>query len=175
MQVCKNSPHCSPLTLTAHLLLHTCPVQGRREPGCSATAPGLLGEGCSSLSQNMSPIPRGILTSRFPGDRNPPGNHSSPSFPCGNSRRRAAPGMDQRLCPRAHRPCGQTGANRLSLRQEIIKRTGEGRRDLFSMPIWWEQQSHGSGVWQSPGMCAGTWGVRGFGMLRGSPVCTHQP
>lgn len=172
---------------TQHSLLTSCSkpgfVQGRREAGWWDSAPGLLGEGCFSLSQNTSPLPRSVLASQFPGDWDQPAlprNPSSPSFPEGmelqSQHTEQLQGWIRASVLGPIGPCGQTGANRLPVRQVLIKRTGEGRRELFSILVWWEQRSHETGVWQSPETRVGTWGVHGFGILRawGSQVCTHQ-
>lgn len=63
-------------------------------------------------------------------------------------------------------PCRQTGANRLSVRQVLIKRTGKGKRELFSILVWWEEHSHKAGVWQSPMTYVGTWYAYGFRIFK---------
>lgn len=90
-----------------------------------------------------------------------------PGIPAPHPSLRRFPVLDRRLCPQ-----GQTGANRLSVRQELIKRTREGRRDLFSVLVWWEQPSQEMGVRQSPVARVGT--VRGFGISEpDGPRCAH--
>lgn len=62
--------------------------------------------------------------------------------------------------------CRQTGANRLSVRQVLIKRTGKVNRELFYILVCWEEYSHGAEVWQSPLTYVGTWYVYGFRIFK---------